>query len=204
MKSFSILRTNVGLTTNVKVMVDSQYNLSLDSIDSVPDLTNSKFKKLSFNKNNYYDELVPYLWKGLSSEIAFSIKYDKDNDSMTDNFASQYDEIYQYGARNIINNKNYTEEYEYFAPLYLHRGDLPSNFIVFRVDGPGLLSLDKFNFSKEITKKFKTVKLFDLSKKTNFGEWIETNFIRNNFFPEYPFEMNFDRLEFSEWNGIDY
>ena len=204
MKSFSILRTNVGLTTNVKLMVDSQYNLSLDSIDSVPDLTNSKFKKLSFNKNNYYDELVPYLWKGLSSEIAFSIKYDKDNDSMTDNFASQYDEIYQYGARNIINNKNYTEEYEYFAPLYLHRGDLPSNFIVFRVDGPGLLSLDKFNFSKEITKKFKTVKLFDLSKKTNFGEWIETNFIRNNFFPEYPFEMNFDRLEFSEWNGIDY
>lgn len=204
MKSFGILRTNVGLTTNVKIMVDSRYNLSLDSIDSVPELKNTKYKKLSFNKNNYYDELVPYLWKNLPAETAFSIKYDNDNNSMSDDFSNQYDEIYQYGARNIIDNKNYSEEFEYFAPLYLVKDKLPSNFIIFRIDGPGLLDLDKFNFKKEIVKKFKTVSLFDFSKKTNLGEWLNNNFVDNEFFPESPFEMSFDRLEFSEWNGIDY
>ena len=33
MKSFALLRTNVGLTTNMKIMVDSNYGLSLNSID---------------------------------------------------------------------------------------------------------------------------------------------------------------------------
>jgi len=204
MRSFAILRTNVGLTTNVKIMVDSQYNLSLDSIDSIPDLKNAKYKKLSFNKNNYYDELVPYLWKNLPAETAYSIKYDNDNNSMSVDFSNQYDEIYQYGARNIIDNKNYKEEFEYFAPLYLIKDKLPSNFIIFRVDGPGLLDLEKFNFKKEVVRKFKTVSLFDFSKKTNLGEWLNNNFIDNDFFPESPFEMSFDRLEFTEWNGIDY
>jgi hypothetical protein len=202
--SFGLLRTNVGLTTNVKIMVDSQYNLALDSIESVPELSISKYKRLLFNKSNYYDELVPFLWDKLPSETAFSIKYENDNDSMTDNFANQYDELYQYGARNIINNKNYTEEYEYFAPLYIIKGKLPSNFVIFRVDGPGLLNLDKFNFKKELVNNLKIVKLFDLSKKTNLGEWLYNNYIRNDFFPDTPFEMNFRRLEFSKWNGIDY
>jgi len=34
MRSFAILRTNVGLTTNVKIMVDSNYKMSLESIES--------------------------------------------------------------------------------------------------------------------------------------------------------------------------
>ena len=203
-KSFGLLRTNVGLTTNVKIMVDSQYNLALDSIESLPELTISKYKKLSFNKTNYYDQLVPFLWDQLSSDTAFSIKYDDDNDSMSDKFSNQYDELYQYGARNIINNKNYNEEYEYFAPLYINRGKLPNNFVIFRVDGPGLLSLDKFNFRKEIINNFKIVKLFDMTLNTDFGQWLDLNFNKNNFFPDTPFEMNFTRLEFSKWNGIDY
>ena len=55
MKSFAILRTNVGLTTNIKIMVDSSYNLSLSSIESNDELANTKFKKVSFIKNNYYE-----------------------------------------------------------------------------------------------------------------------------------------------------
>ena len=52
-------------------------------------------------------------------DTAFYIKYDNDVDSMSKDYAAQYDELYQYGARNIINNKDYTEEFEYFAPLYI-------------------------------------------------------------------------------------
>ena len=204
MKSFAILRTNVGLTTNVKVMVDSNYNLSLDAIDSIPELSVSKLKKMSFNKKNYFDELVPYFFKGFPIETAFAIKYENDSESMSDNFANQYDEIYQYGARNIVSNKDYSEEFEYFAPLHITKGKIPKNFIIFRVDGTGMISLNKSNIKNEIFNNFKTVKLFDLSKSTNLGEWIDMNFISNSYFPNASVEINFENLEFSQWNGIDF
>lgn len=204
MKSFALLRTNTGLTTNVKIMVDSSYGLSLDSIESVQELATTRLKKVTFNKKNYFDELVPYFFKDFPTETAFAIKYEDDSDSMTDNFASQYDEIYQYGARNIVSNKDYSEEFEYFAPLHIVKGKMPKAFAIFRVDGPGMIKLDRNNIKDEIFENFKTVKVFDLTKKTPLGEWIDLNFINNQYFPDAPFEMSFDRLEFSQWNGIDY
>ena len=138
MKSFSILRTNVGLTTNVKVICDSNYNLYLESIDSDPELSINRLKKFNFNKNNFYDELVPYFFKDIPSDVAFSIYNPNDKDNMSSDFANQYEDIYQMGARNIIDNKNYKEEYEYFAPLYVFKKSFPKYFIVFRIDGPGL------------------------------------------------------------------
>ena len=204
MKSFGILRTNAGLTTNVKVVVDGKYGLSLDSIDSAAELSASKYKKMSFNKENYYDELLPNFWKGLPAGIAYQIKYDDDAASMTDDFAAQYDEIYQYGARNIVNNKNYSEEFEYFAPLYITKGKLPKNFIIFRVDGPGMQTISRFSVRKDIFRNLKVVKLFDLTSNTALGEWLDLNISKNEFFPETPFNMSFTKLEFSNWNGIDY
>ncbi len=204
MKSFAILRTNVGLTTNIKIMVDSSYNLSLSSIESKEELSNSKFKKVDFIKKNYYDELINYFYDGLPSETAFYIKYEKDVDSTSNDYALQYDEIYQYGARNIINNKDYKEEFEYFAPLYISPGKLPKNFIIFRVDGPGIEEVNKSNFKSKILNNFKLVKIFDLTNKSSLGEWLDLNFNNNSFFPLTPFEMSFDNLEFSKWNGIDY
>jgi hypothetical protein len=203
-KSFAILRTNVGLTTNIKIMVDSNYNLSLSSIESKEELANSKFKKVSFIKKNYYDELVSYFYDGLPLDTAFYIKYENDVDTMSKDYSVQYDELYQYGARNIINNKDYTEEFEYFAPLYISSNNLPKKFIIFRVDGPGIESVNKENFKSNILSKFKVVKLFDLTKTTPLGEWLDINFNNNSFFPLTPFEMSFQNLEFTKWNGIDF
>lgn len=204
MKSFSLLRTNVGLTTNVKVMCDSNYNLYLESIDSVPELSITKLKKMQFNKNNFFDELVPYFFKDFPSDVAYSIYYQNDNKNMTQDFSNQYDDLYQMGARNIINNKNYSEEYEYFAPLYVVKGTFPKYFIIFRIDGPGLLELNSENFRTEFLEKFKTVKVFDLTKNTVLGEWIDRNFINNPIFPTSCLEIDFRNLEFSKWFGIDY
>jgi len=204
LKSFAILRTNVGLTTNIKIMIDTNYKLSLDSIDSNMNLSFDKFKKISFNKSNYYDELIPYFYKDLPAETAYSIKYENDVETMSNDFAYQYDELYNYGARNIIDNKNYSEEYEYFAPLYITKTGLPKNFIIFRVDGPGIGTLTPVNFKTEIIKKLKTVKLFDLTKESVLGEWLHTNFIDNKYFPDAPLEIDFRSLEFCRWNGIDY
>lgn len=204
MKSFAILRTNVGLTTNVKIMVDSEYKLSLESIDTNQTLSQDRYKKMVFSNHNFYDELLPHFFKQTPAEISFDIKYDGDVETMTNDFQHQYDEIYQYGARNITNNKNYIEEYEYFAPLYIKRNNLPKSFIIFRVDGIGLESLDKNIFKSNILKKLKTVKVFDLTKNSPFGEWLERNFTNNSYFPETPLDIDFRNLEFCKWNGIDY
>lgn len=203
MNSFSILRTNVGLTTNVKITIDSNYKLSLNSIDSNYILSSDKYKNYKFNKNNFYDDSISNFFKNLPSDIAFQIKYNDDIDNMSNNFSDQYDEIYNYGARNIIDNKNYEEEYEYFAPLYI-QNQLPKNFIIFRIDGPGIESLNKENFKDNILNKLKFVKLFDLTTNSNLGQWLDKNFISNEYFPHSPLEIYFESLEFSKWNGIDY
>ena len=155
MDSFAILRTNVGLTTNIKIIIDSNYNLSLDSIESTDKLSLDRLKKVKFNKTNYYDELIPYFFKDIPADDAFEIRYDNDVDTMSDDFSYQFDELYQYGARNIANNKNYNEEFEYFAPLYIKKNNLPKKFIIFRIDGSGLQLISKENFDSKIVKKFK-------------------------------------------------
>ena len=203
-KSFGIIRTNVGLTTNVKLMVKSDYKLYLDSIDSNDDLSLSRFKKFAVNKKDRYDRLIPNFFNKFPSDLAFDIKYDNDVDSMKDDFKHQYDEIYQYGARNIINNRSYSEEFEYFAPLYIFPDNLPNSFIIFRVDEPGLDIYNKDNFSELIVKNFKTVKRFDLTKKSPLGEWLDINYTRNDTFPISPLDIDFKINEFSKWYGIDY
>jgi len=204
MRSFAILRTNVGLTTNVKMVINSNYNLFIESIDSVSQLSDNKLKNIQFNKENFWDELVPFLFKDFPSDIAFSVKYANDSSNMSTDFSKQYDDLYISGARNIQENKNYSEEFEYFAPLYIFKNSIPKYFVIFRVDGPGLTELNRDNFKEQFSSRFKTVKLFDLTNKTPLGEWIDRNYRNNESFPVAPLDVDFRDLEFTRWNGIDY
>jgi hypothetical protein len=103
-------------------MVDSNYKLSLDSINSDVNLSFDKYKNIPFTKKKYYDELIIF-FDGLPADIAYKIKYDNDVETMSSDFSNQY-ELYQFGARNIINNK-ITKKNEYFAPLYIDKNKLP-------------------------------------------------------------------------------
>lgn len=185
-------------------MVGSNYNLCLESIDSDPQLSTSRYKKFGINKDTYYDEVLPSFYKDTPVDISYKVKYDDDNDNMFNTFDKQFDDTYQMGCRNIINNKNYNEEFECFAPLYVGSDSFPKKFVVFRVDGPGLINLNKYNFRSEIIDNLKCVKVFDLTKNTPLGEWLDKNFINNIYYPKAPFYMDFRSLEFSSWNGIDY
>lgn len=185
-------------------MVGSSYSLYMDSIDSVKELSATRFKKVQFNKDNYWDELVPFFFKSFPADLAFSVKYDNDVDIMSKDFSNQYDETYNMGVRNISNNKDYSEEYEYFAPLHLYKGNIPSNFIIFRVDGTGLDNIDRNSFNSEIVNKLKCVKNFNLTRDTQLGEFLDRNFVTNKSFPINSLYIDFRKLEFSSWNGINY
>jgi hypothetical protein len=204
MRSFALLRTNVALTTNVKVMVSSDYSLFLDSIVSTPELSDTRYKRVQFNKDDYFDDLLSRFYLNTPVDVAFRIKYDFDVDNMSTDFANQYDDTYQYGARNISENKFYSEEYEYFAPLHINKNQLPSNFIIFRLDGPGLIRLTKDNFRDEVVRKMKFVKNFDLTQSTILGQWINKNFVTNINYPNQSLYIDFRKFEFSSWKGIDY
>ena len=203
MKSHSLLRTNVALTTNVKLVVTASYSLYLDSIDSTAELNDTKLKKFGITKDSSLEFALPTFWKNLPAESAYSIKYDGDVDLMYTDFSKQYDGIYNCGARNISNNKDYTEEFEYFAPLHISKNYLPTHFIIFRIDGPGLLKLTRNNFKTEILDNMKCVKVFDLTKKTDIGQFLDKNITRNVDFPNYSADIGFDKL-YSSISGVKY
>jgi len=200
--SFSILKTNVGLTTNTKVMIDSGNRMFLESIDSNVALSGLSYKKYEFNKDSLYDETLSLFANKIPSDIFFDVKYDSDNSNMGTTFHGQIDDLYHMGARNIYNNKGYSEEYEYFAPLYVS-GDLPSNFIIFRVDGPGNINLDKDNFLVEIVNNMKVVKSFDMNRSSVFGDWMYKNYVDNDYRIVNSLNVDFRDGYFSTISGID-
>lgn len=203
MNSYALLRTNVGLTTNVKIMVGSNYELYLDSIVSSPELSLTRYKKFRFDKDRFFDNALSVFFRNTPTDVSFKIRYDDDSDKMSNDFANQYDDIYQYGARNISANKYYSEEFEYFAPLFIDKKNVPTNFMIFRVDGPGLINLTKDNFISEIVNKMKFVKNYDLTLKTEIGQWINKNFKSNNNFSNSSLFVNFRKSNFSFRKGID-
>src|ERR1035437_1184947 len=203
MKSFSLIRTNPALTSNTKVIITASYSLYMEAMESTAELSASKYKHMLFNKDNYYDELVPHFFKNTPTDISFHVKYEDDSDQMFNTFNHQYDDIYQMGCK-YISDTFYSEEFECFAPLYIFKNSMPDNFIILRVDGPGLINLTKDNFKSELLNKFKCVKVFDLTPKSNVGEWIQKNFKNNPTYPTTPFELDYRQLEFSKWNGIEY
>lgn len=207
MKSFALVKTNVGLTSNVKIMVDSNYNLYLNSIDSAIDLSNALYKKFNINPNSLYDEVISKFWNNngtnLNTSTIFSILYENDNNIMYNSFDKQIDDLYICGADDITDNKYYTEDYEYFAPLYISKTGLPKYFVIFRIDGPGINNVNSNNFDTEIIDKLKVVKVFNLTQNSPIGMWLYNNITNNTSFPLSAFEMDFRRSHFSYWNGID-
>ena len=67
--------------------------------------------------------------------MAFDVKYDSDNTSVFSTYNKQFDDIYWSGAKAVEDNW-YNEDYEYLAPLFIRKGNLPEGFIILRVDEP--------------------------------------------------------------------
>ncbi len=203
MKSFSLLKTNVGLSGNVKLVVDSNQKITLDSIDSDPLLSSSTFKKKHVSPSDYINEILASYFRNFPSELIFKIKFDKDKSLMFSNFENQIDPIYLSGASNIGNNKDYNEEFEFFAPLWIEKNSLPKCFVIFRVDNPGLLDLTKENFREEIIDKLKFVKYFDLKGPNNISDFLKKNYEDNDQFPISSLWIDFRDSEFTYCTGVD-
>ena len=203
-KSFSLLRTNPALTGNVKIVIDSSYNFYLESFDANNTLRNVNYKHFNFNKDEYYKELIAYFFQKTESSTIFDVLFNNDISTMYSDFQNQYDDTYFSGATFTQDNW-YSEEFEYFAPLYLKNNNIPSSFIIMRVDGPGLLNSDSdnSNFRSEIIDNWKFVSMFDLTSNSDLGYWLNLNFVSDTGFPTIPMIINHADSSLSEFNGLD-
>jgi hypothetical protein len=204
MRSFSLLKTNVALTSNVKITVDSNDNLYLDTINSNQVLSNNNFKKFAFDGSSNYDTLLKNFWNDLSPENVFFVRDEEDNTIMFDKFEKQIDDLYISGCDDVTDNKFYDEDFEYFAPLYVSKTGLPKFFAIFRLDGAGIGNLTRNNFKSIFLNRLKCVEIKDLTTNTQLGKWLDLNVINNDSFPNTGFEIDFRNLQFSYWNGVDY
>jgi len=213
-KSFQLIRTNPKLTTNLKINVSSDLSLYLESFNTNKQLSDDKYKHFLMSKDSYLEDKIPIFYKNLPHNIAYDVKDLKDKTIVYNSYKQQYDDIYWSGVKKVEENKFYKEEYEYFAPLYLKYNEIPSHFIIMRVDEPGIYELknidysisqtNKSNFREKIIEKWKNVSVYDLSIKTDLGYWLDNNFISNERFPDSPFEFDSNPTSFSRWFGIDY
>lgn len=200
--SFSLLRTNIKLTSNIQIASDKNGLLKLEAFESAINLNDSKYN-LKFSEDSLYENLIPKFYDKTPVNDAFSLNYEEDNSSIFKEFFNLYDDNYIKGCKHRIDRDD-ENMFEYFAPIYIDN-DLPKNFLIFRIDGPGNLDLTKDNFEEEIIDKMKVVESFSLTD-SKLGRWLKNSFIENEEFTEITSGVDIDvrKDEFTKWIGIDY
>lgn len=199
-----LLRANPALTTNIKLVVDSKYNLYLESYNANKELSDNAFKMQQISSSSFLSERIATFWKGIPSNLAYQVKNDIKSDIIQTNLNLQYDDIYYSGMRKVEDIR-YEEEFQYNTTLKINPDKLPKFFFVFRVDGPGLMNLtDAYDIKNSVIDQFKVVSYFNLTKETNVGKLWQKNYIDDDQIPRTPLELNFKKYEFSKWNGYDY
>lgn len=202
-RSFAILRTNPMLTTNVKLVIDSSQNLYLESFPISKQLSEDRFKHYAVKQDEYLFDVLPAFWEGVEATVAFGPLNNSDYDAMYDDFQYQFDDTYFSGSA-ATQDTWYSEQFEYHAPVWLKKGNLPKGFMILRIDGPGLNDGNSpYNFRTDVLNKWKIVTHVDLTTSNNFGNFInqQLNYV---YFPETPTTINYTNLRFSIFNGIDF
>ena len=171
--SFSVIRTNPKLTGNFKISVDSQGGVWFNSMDVNNTLSSDAFKKYAVTgENSYASDVSTFFSNGkISNDIIFQVgKFTNGENEPAQYFSDQYDFFYSSGASALI-DKNYPEDFSYFAPIWI-KNEIPDFFVIFKLDDP----LD-YPYSTNVTqidptKKYKVIADYDtpVEFKISYGK----------------------------------
>ena len=133
--SFGLIRTNVRLTGNIKITVDSNEKVWLNTIDSNDALSNDKYKHYAVIDGWSHPQNVSNLFGSdvrSIKDILFDVKESVNPSKIANNleYADQYDFGLYFAGAKYLNDKIYNEKMSYFAPLYLQSGDIPEYFVI--------------------------------------------------------------------------
>ncbi len=194
-KTKALIRTNVKLTSNVKITVTSNDHIYLNSIESTQSvLSDFKYKNVKVSPNSRYAYDLSSFWNnGISnSDYIYKIK-ENDFNSLKNNFNDQYDTTYNAGCTLNLNSY-YSEEFSYFAPLWVE-DKIPDRFIILEVDE------DKIKTPKDIITYGRIVANFDLTNKSNIGKYL-SNHIDDTSFPDNSVFVDYNEDDYTEYRGV--
>jgi len=146
-ESIYLLRCNPALSTNVKLVCDSSYNLYLESYDANEQLSNTAYKKFPVSPDSFISERISTFYtnnnntsstnnSNLPSSLAFGARQDITSDTVQTTVDNQYDDLYYSGPR-ITADTRYAEQFQYNTTLKIEPTNLPQWFFIFRQDGTG-------------------------------------------------------------------
>ena len=178
--SFLLMRTNPKLTGNIKLVVDKNQSLYLDTFKVSENLNKFSYRKKSVSAASSFRTDVRNIFKSIPREDLYKVPaIDLKAHDPYIAFEYQYDTTYSYGAETNSDNL-YPENFKILAPLWLNR-ILPDFFVIFRVD-------DQFNNStysniqndNEIFDRFlreaKIVKAFDMRSSSPLGKYLGNHY----------------------------
>lgn len=183
-KNVSLESTNTRLTGNIKLVIDTNENLFLESINSNSALSSIMFKGFNYNEEVSYGSNIKNFIAGnyMSSDLLYAVKTDN-SDYIDATFTEQLSSIYKYGCYSE-SSQMIDENLRFFAPIYINdKENLPKHFVIYQH------SFDKnqsseFNTTKDIIDLLasaKIIKIFDLSKLQKIFKSTEKSNLYVNF-----------------------
>lgn len=175
--SYMLLRTNPKLTGNIKMVIDTDYNLYLDTFKVNAELSNHKFRKYPISNEGNYPRDVKKVFKSIPTSVLFDIPSNSlDPHKVYTDFNDQYETIYEYGAETNKDNL-YSENMKILAPLHLGN-NVPEYFAIFKyslqneqdiLDKQRIDDIDKF---KNLLSDSEIIITYDLRTHTSIGQYL--------------------------------
>ena len=135
--SFGVLRANPRISGNVKITVDSNSDIWLNSIDSNQEMSNQAYKGFRISPESSFDrDLYTFFNKGQTPpQFVFGLAGEGDPvQNQIQDLSNSYNFFYSSGVSPLVSDK-YDEDFSYLAPLWLGE-DVPDYFVIFRVKDP--------------------------------------------------------------------
>jgi hypothetical protein len=211
--SFQLIRTNPKLTGNLKITVNEQDGIWLNSIPANLELAKDDFSRFPVDTTHSLSSNIYQFFKGgeTPNEIIFQLTEEVDTTKTSKDYKDQFDfSNYFSGIKYLVSSK-YDERLSYFAPLYL-KDEIPNYFIIFKIKDPlnkpideikadYLAGQEKGDYLRDLFQKATIVKTFDLRPTTKIGKLIRDHRFSPNF-PVSPLTVNFSEDQYTTWNGI--
>jgi hypothetical protein len=147
--SYLLMRSNPKLSGNIKLVINSDNKIYLDTFPVTNALSNKVFRKVEISPGNdnentsgdRYEIKVSKVYgqgginNNLPKDDLFKIN-DQENFDITSpkrKYDEQYELTYSYGAR-LLKEELYSDSYAILAPLWINK-KLPDYFVIFRLSG---------------------------------------------------------------------
>ena len=202
--SYMLLKTDPKLTGNIKLVVDTSYNLYLDTFKVTEELSKSIYRKYPVSYEGNYPRDVKEVFGKIQMQELYKVpEQSLDPKRYYTNFNDQYLTMYEYGAETNDDNM-YSENMKILAPLHIGKR-IPDFFAIFRYEGTynpetyqgqRIQNTEKF---KELLKSSKIVKTYDLRTWTSIGQYLNNY---KDMLKDYLYGQTY--LQFIEQDNVEY